>query len=316
MKTLLKNPYFIAYSVLYCIVLVLMAFIEHFQVSQAIAVVLIIGILFTSVAYFPSKSSEVLSLSKPVQNREGIALISLLIYYTLSLTFGIEQIKTLLSPLYLESLKVKELITMSYKLILFVVIPFLVYRFIYSFNLIDFGLRIRLKDFFNRKNIVILLSMFFVLFVFQFFLGNGGKPFREGLISSRQMLIGFPFFYVWLIFEVGLVEEFFFRGLVQSRLAALTKSEIGGIVLSAVFFGLAHAPGMYLRGGGSMEGIGQNPSLFIAIGYSILVLSVAGFFLSVIWSKTRNLWLVIAIHAFVDVIPGLQEFINIWGIHE
>ncbi len=124
-----------------------------------------------------------------------------------------------------------------------------------------------------------------------------------------------PLFYIWLIFEVGLVEEFFFRALIQSRLTAITKSEIGGIFISGLFFGLAHVPGFYLRGGGTLDNLGEHPSLFMSIGYSILVLSVAGFFLAVVWSKTKNLWLVMAIHAFVDLLPGLPEFIKAWGIH-
>jgi membrane protease YdiL (CAAX protease family) len=53
----------------------------------------------------------------------------------------------------------------------------------------------------------------------------------------------------------------------------------------------------------------------MSIGYSVLVLSVAGFFLSTIWAKTRNLWLVIAIHAFVDLLPGLTEFVQTWNIN-
>ncbi len=87
-----------------------------------------------------------------------------------------------------------------------------------------------------------------------------------------------------------MVEEFFFRALVQSRL-----------ILSGLVFGLAHAPGFYLRGGGNLDNLGLHPSLFLSIGYSILVLSVSGFFLAIIWSKTKNLWLVMVIHAFGDL---------------
>jgi uncharacterized protein len=61
---------------------------------------------------------------------------------------------------------------------------------------------------------------------------------------------------------------------------------------------LAHAPGFYLRGGGTLDNLGQHPSLFLSIGYSIVILSVLGFFLGIIWNKTKNLWLVMAIHGF------------------
>ncbi|MDO9510481.1 MAG: CPBP family intramembrane metalloprotease [Bacteroidales bacterium] len=315
MKRLLRNQYFLSYSILYIIILALMAFLEHFPVSQPIAVLLIVGVLFSLIAYKVSKSSVTLSFSRPVQKLEWLVITSLLVYITYTLTCGIVQIKSLFSPLFNENEQIREIITLSYKLLLFVIIPFFVYKFAYQFHLKDFGLHVKVKEFFTKKNAVILIVMFLVLFVFQFFLGNGAKPIREGLISNKQLMIGLPLLYIWLLFEVGLVEEFFFRSLVQSRLAVLTQSELGGIFLSGILFGLAHAPGIYMRGGGTLDNLGPNPSLIMSVGYSILVLSVAGFFLSIIWSKTRNLWLVMAIHAFIDLLPGIHEFVNTWKIY-
>jgi len=183
----------------------------------------------------------------------------------------------------------------------------------YKFKLSDFGLIVKAKKLFTLKNTVILFVMVSMILLFQFFIGIGAKLIREGLITNKQLLFGLPLLFIWLIFEVGLVEEFFFRALVQSRLTEITKSEIGGLILSGLFFGLAHAPDFYLRGGGSLDNLGQHPSLFLSIGYSILVLSVSGLFLSIIWSKTKNLWLVMAIHAFGDLLPNLPDFIKTWG---
>jgi len=314
MKQLLRNPYFIGYISLYIVVLVLMVLIEHFPASQSIAVLLIVGIGFSSVACATSKSSVALFVSKPAQKREGVVLILILVYITVILTFGMDQVKLLFSQQFSDSPRAKEIITVVYKLLFFVLLPYLAYKITFKFKLSDFGLAVKAQEFFTKRNGVILTSMALVLFLFQFFLGNGAKPLRDGLITGEQMLIGLPLLYILLIVEVGLVEEFFFRALVQSRLAAITRSEIGGIFLSALFFGLAHAPGFYLRGGGTLENLGPHPSIFMSVGYSILILSVAGFFLSIIWSKTRNLWLVMAIHAFVDLLPGLLEFNRTWGI--
>jgi membrane protease YdiL (CAAX protease family) len=57
------------------------------------------------------------------------------------------------------------------------------------------------------------------------------------------LLIGLPLCFIWLFVEAGLVEEFFFRALIQSHLAAAFKSEVSGTVLMSLIFGLAHAPG-------------------------------------------------------------------------
>jgi len=315
MKKLLRNPYFIGYSVLYVIVLLLMIYIEHYPVSEVIAVLLIIGVFFSFIAHVSTKNSIKLSDNKPLQRKELLILISLIIYITLILSIGTDKIKLLYSQIFLENSRAEEIIAITYKLLIFFIIPFLIYKYVYKFNLHDFGLQVKAKEFFTKKNFVVFFAMALTILLFQFFLGNGAKPIREGVFTSKQLMIGLPLFYIWLIFEVGLVEEFLFRSVLQSRFAVLTKSELGGIFLSALLFGLAHAPGFYLRGSGILDNLGTSPSLFLSIGYSILVLSVGGFFLAIIWSRTRNLWLVIAIHAFVDLLPGLSEFINTWNIH-
>ena len=130
--------------------------------------------------------------------------------------------------------------------------------------------------------------------------------------SNRSEPQGLPFAYVWLFFEVGLVEEFFFRALLQSRLAALLRSEVTGIVLMALFFGLAHAPGLHFRSTATLEGLGPHPSWLVAIGYSIAVTSVAGIFLGVLWMRTRNLLVVMIVHAAGDLIPNLAHFVKAW----
>ncbi len=314
MKYLFKDRYFTGYLVIYSVTLVMMSLIEHFPVSNALAVLLIIGVFFSLVAYYFSKSSVPLISLRPVQKRESLLLVVLLVYIVLILTIGFNKIKLLIPAGTNGSEKLSDLVLLFYKLTVFVLIPFLLYKFLYKFRLRDFGLVVKAKEFFTRKNIVIILAMALIIFCFQYFLGNGAAPIREGLITKKQLLIGLPLLYVFLIFNVGLVEEFFFRALLQSRISVITNSEIGGITISGLLFGLAHAPGFYLRGGGTLDNLGQHPSFFMSAGYSIVVLSVGGFFLSIIWSKTKNLWLVAAIHAFMDVLPGLKEFITTWGI--
>ncbi len=185
MKSLLRNPYFLGYSALYFVILIMMALTEHFPVSQAIAVLLIIGVLFTLVAYITSKSSVALFENKQVQKGELLVIISIAVYITLILTFGLNPIKLFFSHLFTDSAWPGEIITISYKLLMFVLLPFLVYKCIYKFNLRDFGLAVKANEFFTVKNSVILLAMAFILLLFQFFIGNGAKPIRDGLITNR-----------------------------------------------------------------------------------------------------------------------------------
>ncbi|MDX9853739.1 MAG: hypothetical protein RBS81_08165, partial [Tenuifilaceae bacterium] len=119
MKKLLTSPYFIGYAILY-LVLTLMISIYDYQVSQAIAVVIVIGILFSSVTYITSKSSKSISIPSPPQKREVLLLALLIAYITLGLTFGIDFIKNSFDALFERDLRVKEIVTLAYKILLFV----------------------------------------------------------------------------------------------------------------------------------------------------------------------------------------------------
>jgi membrane protease YdiL (CAAX protease family) len=82
----------------------------------------------------------------------------------------------------------------------------------------------------------------------------------------------------------------------------------------ALIFGLAHAPGLYLRGAGAVTTLGQSPDLLSSIAYSIAILSLAGPAFGVIWSRTRNLLVLILIHARVDLPPFLPKFVDTFGL--
>jgi len=111
-----------------------------------------------------------------------------------------------------------------------------------------------------------------------------------------------------------LVEEFFFRALVQSRFGAWFKSEVSGIVLMSLAFGLAHAPGFIFRQAGGVEGLGPNPSALDAIAYSIVVLSVSGILFGVTWARTKNLFALMLIHAAGDLLPNFVNFVQVWQL--
>jgi membrane protease YdiL (CAAX protease family) len=123
-----------------------------------------------------------------------------------------------------------------------------------------------------------------------------------------------PISFLWLLIEVGLVEEFFFRAFIQSRLAAFFRSEVTGIVLSCLIFGLAHAPGLVLRGAGIISPVGESPSILLGVGYSIVILSVTGFGLGIVWARTRNLLVLMVIHAAGDLLPNFGELVEAFHI--
>ena len=141
----------------------------------------------------------------------------------------------------------------------------------------------------------------------QLVLGRGALRIREAGMTPAQIAVAAPLAFLYLCLEVGLVEEFFFRVLVQERIAAASGSDAAAVFAASVLFGLAHAPGLYLRGAGAFEGFAGPPSLLLSVAYSIVVMSVAGLFLGTLWARTRNLLLVVAVHAAADLVPQLVD---------
>jgi membrane protease YdiL (CAAX protease family) len=283
------------------------------DVGEILSTAFLIGIFFTSIAYLFSAKSKPLFEDKQAQKNESLLLISILVYFTLYITFY-RDILTLTHILGAEETPFNETVIGIAKLLFVVIVPMLIYHSVYGFKLKDWGIQLGFKLYFSRQNLLIFFTFTLIILLFQYFFGNGAKPLREGLFSGRQIVPALVLSYFWLIITVGIVEEFFFRVLLQSRISVILKSELGGIILSAMLFGLAHAPGIFLRGGGVIANLGDNPGFLLSLAYSFLVLSAAGFFLSVIWLKTKNFWLIVAIHASVDLLPNLGSFIELWEI--
>ncbi len=142
------------------------------------------------------------------------------------------------------------------------------------------------------------------------FLGRGLHDIREAHVPVWVLAVAAPFSFVWLTIEVGVVEEFFFRVLLQERLATVLRSPWGGLIVAAVLFGLVHAPGFHLRPAATQEALGSHPTLAMAVGYSIVLTSLAGLFLGVLWMRTKNFAVLIIVHAAGDLLPNLVPWVK------
>jgi membrane protease YdiL (CAAX protease family) len=120
-----------------------------------------------------------------------------------------------------------------------------------------------------------------------------------------------PASFVWIALEAGLCEEFLFRAVLQTRLAAVLGSEAGAVVTGALLFALAHVPGLYLRGHPGVDGYSSDPMQVIA--FTVAVLSPIAILFGTLWARTRSLLLIVLLHAAVDVLPNLPDFIRTWA---
>jgi membrane protease YdiL (CAAX protease family) len=241
-----------------------------------------------------------------------IVVVAYVIAVSLYLIGGPQWIDQHLPWEWTNSEQIKFVITLAKKLFVFVALPFAIFRFCFGYRLRDFGIqREGLRALFGG-HLPVVLAVGAAFLAFQYFVSGGGGAFRREHFSAFQLIVGLPLCFMWLLLEVGLVEEFFFRALVQSQLATAFKSEVSGIVLMSLVFGLAHAPGFIFRHAGELEGLGSHPSAWDAVAYSIVVLAVSGITFGVIWARTKNLLALMLIHAAGDLLPNFGGFIRTW----
>ncbi|HTG16851.1 MAG TPA: CPBP family glutamic-type intramembrane protease [Blastocatellia bacterium] len=84
--------------------------------------------------------------------------------------------------------------------------------------------------------------------------------------------------------------------------------------MNASRFRNLYVPSFVLRRSGATEALGASPSLWEALAYSIIVLSVSGIFLGIIWARTKRLRALVLIHAATDLLPNLAEFANVASV--
>jgi membrane protease YdiL (CAAX protease family) len=283
---------------------------EIYPLEEAITVLLIIGLGFSAIGFVLTRGLRPRPLMVRQPMAETIAVLSICVGLAVFLVIG-PQLTEGLAP---SGSALAYGITLARKLTVFVAIPYLIFHLGFRYRWQDLGLSVaNLKALGGRQGVTVLV-MALVICGFQFMAGSGAAPIRNGQISGAGLWLGLPLSFIWLMAEVGLVEEFFFRVLLLERLVAVTRSPIAGLVMSTTIFGLMHAPGYVLRGAGGIEAVGAHPDWLTAISYAVAVPGIAGIFLSVLWLRTRNLWVVILIHAAVDLLPGLGSFNKAFGI--
>lgn len=129
--------------------------------------------------------------------------------------------------------------------------------------------------------------------------------------SAATLAWAAPAAFIWLAIEAGLCEEFLFRAVLQTRLAAALKTEAGAVVTSATLFALAHVPGLFLRGHPGVDGYSTDPLQVIA--FTVAVLSPVALLFGTLWARTRSLLLIVLLHAAVDLLPNLSAFVRMWA---
>jgi uncharacterized protein len=288
------------YLALYAATLLAMRREGNFDGSESLLVLAIVGVGFSLAAWLLSIGIKPLAYSVREPQVELTFIAIYMIPVVAFLTWGLGAIHR-----HVPADPGDAFALLVAKLLVFVIVPAGIMRWLFGYSLRQLApLSMR------PRHVLMMVAMSVLLLGFQAVLGSGLRDIESAHLPAAKLAIGVPVVFVWLALEAGVVEEFFFRVLLQARLSAALRSELGGIVLMALLFGLAHAPGLYLRTSLTHEGLAAHPSFLMAAGYSVVVTSVAGFFLGVLWARTRNFAALVLIHAAGDLLPNLLPMMH------
>ncbi|MFZ1135827.1 MAG: CPBP family intramembrane glutamic endopeptidase [Candidatus Korobacteraceae bacterium] len=283
-----------AYIAIYAATLLAMVRFGKFDAAESLGVFAVLGIGFSFAAWLLTIGVQPLQYRVLEPRKESAMLLVYLVPLAAFIAYGFSAIHSLVPGEPADSI-----VILIAKLAIFVGIPAWIMMSRFGYKLGDLA-PLSLKT----SHLLVVLGMSLVLLIFQSVAGRGLRDIADAHVPGDKLLLGIPLVFLWLVLEVGVVEEFFFRVLLQSRLSATLRSELGGIVLMSLIFGLVHAPGLYLRTNATQEGLSAHPSLLMAVGYSIVITSVAGFFLGVLWARTRNFLVLVLVHAATDLLPN------------
>ncbi len=288
-----------AYFALWAAVLLLLRAFEGFEAGEELAALVILGVIFPALALLTTRRVSALPYVVRQSGIETVVLVMYLGVIAWVLVSGFSRVARLTAE------PVHSFVLLGVKLVAFVAIPAALMLTLGYYSIAELvPISLRWRDLHPA------LWMSLAVLLMQSLLGRGLHDIREAHLHLWVLAVAAPLSFIWLMVEVGVVEEVFFRVLLQERLAVVLRSPWGGLVVAAVLFGLVHAPGFYLRTSATQEALGLHPSLFMAVGYSIVLTSLAGLFMGVLWVRTRNFAVLVIVHAAGDLLPNVVPWVK------
>jgi membrane protease YdiL (CAAX protease family) len=120
------------------------------------------------------------------------------------------------------------------------------------------------------------------------------------LLQSGQALYLLPLTFALMMVTAAFTEEFFFRGVLQSRLSRWL-GKVPGLLIASLLFGLYHLPYAYLSPRWPSHG-DMAAALSAALGQGI----IGGLILGTVYARARgNLLAPVLVHALINAVPAM-----------
>jgi uncharacterized protein len=270
--------------------------------SFPIISLVIFGVTLSAIAWGLTRKIAVPVITIANPRKESLGLLAYIAIYALVfLGWGMGALKEAVAPGQMQ-----ELATLAYKLAVHVALPVLVILFLGGAvrPLLTAGIR-------DRRWWIAFVGMSIILFGLLAMVSPAMSQIAALKLALPATLLSVLGAWLWISLEAGLCEEFLFRAILQTRLAAWLKSPVVAIVLVSLVFALAHWPGLYFRGTPETDGFSTDAVQVAA--FTIAALSPISVLFGVLWQRTRSLLLVALLHGAVDALPFTAEFVKLWG---
>lgn len=263
---------------------------------------LIFGLTLSAITWGLTRKMDAPAIVVANPRKESLGLLAYLaIYALLFLGWGIGALKEAIAPGQMQ-----EIATLAYKLVIHVGLP--------TLALIALGGAVRplltsgVRD---RRWWIAFVGMSIILFSLLAVVTPALSQISALGLALPTAILSVLGAWLWMSLEAGLCEEFLFRAVLQTRLAAWFKSPVVAILLVSLVFALGHWPGLYFRGTPETDGFSTDPVQVAA--FTIATLSPISILFGVMWQRTRSLLLVALLHGAVNALPFTAEFVRIWN---
>jgi len=263
---------------------------------------LVFGTALTALGWWLTRRSAAPALPVERPKREALALIAYLaVYAVLFLGILFTTIKAAL-----PDPATREVAMMAFKLVIHVALPAALLLVVGGkvAPMWDSGLRRR--GFWPTLIVLGLVLVGLMAAVTPSLAEIGALGLTPGVAAGWAALS-----FVWMSIEAGLNEEFLFRAGLQSRLQAWLASPGWAIGLTSMLFAMAHAPGLYLRGGPGTDGWSTDPLQVIA--FTLATIAPISVLFGVLWWRTRSLLLVVILHGAADMLQHTAGMAKLFG---
>ncbi|MEW6213421.1 MAG: CPBP family intramembrane glutamic endopeptidase [Acidobacteriota bacterium] len=138
-----------------------------------------------------------------------------------------------------------------------------------------------------------------VLSALQLFLSRRAGAILQLIYSGKAAWL-FPMVLILMLVTAGFTEEFFFRGVLQTRFEKLFRNRFLAVVAASILFGLYHLPYAYLNPRWPSFG-NWSDALASAMGQGV----PAGLILGAVYARTRNLFVPVIVHSLINTLPAM-----------